>query len=90
MKTFELNENEKSLLFKQDEVTKSDGGWQSLMVNLQNQFNEQTMVINLDEKILEKIPRYAYKYGQGGWENRLTGIFYRHMRQKFDDYKNNQ
>ena len=79
MKRFILNEEEINLLFKQDPETKGEGGFQSLMVKLQNQFNPEIKEIELDVEDLERIPRYAFDYGNGGWENRLVGIFSRHM-----------
>lgn len=70
-----LNPEEISILFRQDPRTKGDGGYQGLLVKLQRRIDRVTGVIDLKSDDLEKIPRYAFNYGQGGWENRLVGIF---------------
>ena len=44
---------------------------------LQKQFDESTNTITLYDDDLEKIPRYAFNYGHGGWENTLKIIFER-------------
>jgi hypothetical protein len=46
-----------------------------LLVNLQRKVNRATNVISLDLRDLERIPRYAFDYGRGGWEDRLSFIF---------------
>ncbi len=79
MITLTLNESEQEFLFRQDPSARKDGGWQSLLVKLQDQFDETTMVITLDDRDLERIPRYAFNYGNGGWEGRLSGVFGRHL-----------
>lgn len=79
MNRYILNDTERELLFRQDQDTGGDGGWQRLLVKLQTQFNIQTMEIDLDASNLERIPRYAFDYGNGGWERRLRGIFERHL-----------
>lgn len=72
-----LNQQELNCLKLQAENTASDGGFQSLMVKLQNQLNGNEL--NLDEQDLKRIPRYAFQYKNGGWENRLKTIFQRHL-----------
>ena len=79
MVTYTLNTEEQEYLFRQDPAARSDGGWQSLLVKLQDQFNPATMEITLDDRDLERIPRYAFDYGNGGWEGRLSGVFLRHL-----------
>ena len=79
MPSFTLNQSEQDFLFRQNPNTASDGGWQSLLVKLQNQFDPQTMLIQLDAVDLERIPRYAFDYGNGGWEGRLVGVFGNHL-----------
>lgn len=64
-------------LFLQPSSTGSDGGYQSLLVGLQGQINRSTGELRLYASDLERIPRYAFDYGNGGWENRLTAIFAR-------------
>lgn len=64
-------------LFIQAPHTESDGGYQSLLVGLQRRVDRTTGKLKLTAKDLERIPRYAFNYGNGGWENRLTAIFSR-------------
>ena len=79
MPTYTLNTMEQEFLFRQDAAARSDGGWQSLLVKLQDQFDPTSMQITVDDRDLERIPRYAFDYGNGGWEGRLSGIFSRHL-----------
>ena len=72
-----LNAGEMGRLFKQDPATKGDGGWQRLLVELQEKADPSTGVIDLDGDDLEKIPRYAFDYKNGGWEDTLIAIFSR-------------
>jgi len=79
MRTFILNQDEIILLYRQDPRTENDGGWQKLLIKLQQKFNRDNSEITLDDDVLEKIPRYAFDYKNGGWEDRLKGIFSRHL-----------
>ena len=72
-----LNKAEVARLFQQDPSTKRDGGWQSLIVGLQAKLDRSTGSIDLDAKDLERIPRYAFDYNTGGWEDTLIAIFSR-------------
>lgn len=72
-----LTENEIEELLKQDPSTAKDGGFQSLLVKLQGKLNRTTGFIHLDDDDLTRIPQYAFKYGNGGWETRLKAIFER-------------
>lgn len=74
-----LNEAEYEVLLRQDPTTRDNGGYQRFLVSLQERTNEQTMELELTDEDLEKIPRYAFDYGQGGWEDRLIHIFGRHL-----------
>jgi hypothetical protein len=74
-----LNAGEMEILFRQDPGTARRGGYQSLLVRLQRNTNRQSGALTLTETDLEKIPRYAFIYGNGGWEGRLRGIFERHL-----------
>lgn len=65
------------VLFRQDPDTAKDGGWQSLMVRLQGKCDRITGHITLDAKDMEQIPKYAFDYKNGGWEDRLIAIFSR-------------
>jgi hypothetical protein len=75
MKTITLTPVQATLLHQQHPGTETGGGFQSLLVKLQRQYNPATNELTLDDSDLERIPRYAFDYGQGGWENRLAGIF---------------
>lgn len=70
---------EMSELLKQDPSTRSDGGFQALLVGLQDKLNKTTGKLSLSADELEKIPRYAFDYKNGGWEDRLKGIFAREL-----------
>lgn len=72
-----LSQTEIDRLFQQDPRTEGDGGWQKLLVTLQKKTDRSSGVINLGPDDLEKIPRYAFDYKQGGWENTLIAIFSR-------------
>jgi hypothetical protein len=77
MRTARLNEEEKNILLRQDPATETDGGFQKLLVTLQYLVDEKSGAIELPEVLLERIPRYAFDYGNGGWESRLKSIFSR-------------
>ena len=70
-----LSLSEVAELFIQPPATRGDGGYQSLLVSLQKSINRTTGELDLTEEDLERIPRYAFDYGNGGWENRLVAIF---------------
>lgn len=77
MRTARLNEAEKNILLRQDPASETDGGFQKLLVTLQYLVDEKSGVIELPDVLLERIPRYAFDYGNGGWESRLKSIFSR-------------
>ena len=70
-----LNAAELAALDKQDPATEKDGGYQTLLVGLQSRVNRATGELVLTGRDLERIPRYAYDYKRGGWQNRLERIF---------------
>jgi len=70
-----LTHGEMDALFLQDPGTEGDGGFQSLLVKLQGRVNRTTGEIILTSVLIERIARYAFDYGNGGWEKRLVGIF---------------
>jgi hypothetical protein len=70
-----LNSDEVAELRRQDVSTKGNGGWQSLIVALQAKLSPTTPELQLDNDDIERISRYAFDYGNGGWENRLQKIF---------------
>lgn len=72
-----LTPSEITILFRQDPKTEKDGGYQKLLVSLEKRINRSTGEIDLTPDDLEKIPRYAFDYKIGGWEDRLVGIFSR-------------
>ena len=74
-----LDEKEVEELLKQDPAKAKDGGYQAFLVRLQNKLNKTTRQLHLEQDDLEKIPRYAFDYGNGGWENSLKTIFQRHL-----------
>jgi hypothetical protein len=55
--------------------TAQNRGFQSLLVRLQSSLNRTTGELTLSDEDLDRIPRYAFKYQNGGWQNRLTSIF---------------
>ena len=77
MQTITLNPSEIAVLDRQDPMTERDGGFQKLLVDLQYSLNRKTGALALTDDHEEKIPRYAFDYKNGGWEDRLKGIFSR-------------
>ncbi|HCC00929.1 MAG TPA: aspartyl-tRNA synthetase [Ruminococcaceae bacterium] len=75
--TIILNHIEMSELLIQNPDTKKDGGFQSLLVSLQERLNKTTGAITLEDTDLERIAKYAFDYKNGGWEDRLKSIFQR-------------
>lgn len=49
------------------------------MITLQYLLDESSGRIELPDVLLERIPKYAFDYGNGGWENRLKTIFARSL-----------
>lgn len=74
-----LSAGEMDALFLQDSRTRRNGGYQSFLVKLQEKTNRATGALSLSDSDLERIPRYAFDYGNGGWEGRLKSIFERHL-----------
>ncbi|TMP89873.1 MAG: aspartyl-tRNA synthetase [Verrucomicrobia bacterium] len=77
MQTVILTPDEIEILDRQDPVTERDGGFQNLLVELQGSLNRETGALSLTDEHEEKIPRYAFDYKNGGWEDRLIGVFSR-------------
>ena len=77
MVTVKLNAQELAVLYRQHPSTKSKGGWQRLLVTLREKVNPATRALTLSFADIERIHRYAFVYGNGGWENRLRSIFQR-------------
>lgn len=76
----ELSQSEKSVLFKQDPTTKDRGGFQALLVKIQSH-TDITGRLFLTAALINRIRRYAFCYGNGGWEKRLMSIFSRTLGQ---------
>lgn len=70
-----LNQGELSTLFSQPPETKSNGGFQALLVKLQTKVNQLSGTIVLSDHDIERIFRYTWKYRNGGWQNMLCNIF---------------
>ena len=70
-----LSADEIAELDKQDPATRGDGGFQSLMVSLQERVNRSTGELHLTADDLRRIPMYAFDYRNGGWEDRLKRAF---------------
>ncbi|MDE0344247.1 MAG: hypothetical protein OXH76_00690 [Boseongicola sp.] len=78
-RTVKLTTEEIAELDLQDPHSKRDGGFQSLMVDLQNRLDRDAHELSLSDGDLERIPRYAFDYKNGGWQNRLVQIFGREL-----------
>lgn len=74
-----LTDEEAAELLRQDPDTEKEGGFQGLFVKLQRQLDQATNELHLDDDDLERIPRYALRYGRGGWENLFIRIFGDHL-----------
>jgi hypothetical protein len=72
-----LNHSEAEVLLGVDQATRSNGGFQSLLCKLQDQLDRGTLEITLSDSDLERIHRYAFDYGNGGWEGVLMSVFQR-------------
>lgn len=59
--------------------TPGRGGWQSLMRLLRRKLDSRTGIMVLTNLEIDRIFRYAYAYGNGGWEKRLRRIFGSHL-----------
>ena len=76
MTTIQLNTEERTTLFLQRPGR--SGGYQNFLLSLQARLrSDGSLTLTLED--LERIPRYAFDYGSGGWENRMKTIFARHL-----------
>ena len=67
-----LNDEQKNELRKD---ISGNGGFQSLMIELQNKFDSSASVLIINnQELLEKVIKYAYQYKSGGYQNRLKKI----------------
>lgn len=60
-----------------DRPLRGSGGFQNLLRQLRRKLVRATGQLDLDRYDLERIPRYAFDYRNGGWEDRLISIFSR-------------
>lgn len=74
MRTIYLSPAEIRIL---DRHIAGSGGFQSLLRRLRRRVIRATGQLDLDASDLERIPRYAFDYRNGGWEDRLIAIFSR-------------
>jgi hypothetical protein len=79
-----LNDDEFDALMQQDPESRSEGGFQSLLVTLQDNTDPHTKILVLPVHLIERIKRCAFNYGQGGWENTLKRIFSRSLGESLD------
>lgn len=79
-----LNGSEFAAVQVQDPSSRGDGGFQSLMVTLQDLTDPETRTMTLPRHLVPRIRAYAFDYGNGGWEDRLVEIFGRHFGPKLD------
>lgn len=77
--TVRLNEQEIRVLDRQHPSTRRRGGFQSLLVGLALRVERETGRLVLTSRDIERIGRYAFDYGNGGWENRLRYVFERSL-----------
>jgi hypothetical protein len=77
-----LNKDEIALLFRQDPSARSDGGFQNFIVKLQSKLDQPSGILELSDDEIDRIARYAFDYGSGGWEKLLVGVFGRVLGEK--------
>jgi MinD-like ATPase involved in chromosome partitioning or flagellar assembly len=74
-----LTDAERKALLQQDPKTKSLGGFQAFLVNLQKKVQGDTNRLALTIRDRERIARYAHDYRSGGWQARLKKTFGRSL-----------
>jgi hypothetical protein len=62
-----------------ENATRGTGGWQSMFVGFQRNFNKATGEIRLTAKQRATIFHYYHSYGGGGWQERVKRIFRRQL-----------
>lgn len=57
-------------------VTQDTGGWQEIMreINRRMRKTESGYLLTVDAEVIAKVERYAYDYGNGGWQNALRAV----------------
>jgi hypothetical protein len=74
-----LTTDEIGELDRQRPSTRSDGGFQGMLVDFAFRVNRRTGRLDLTPRDIERIPRYAFDYRRGGWQKRLQRIFGRSL-----------
>jgi hypothetical protein len=74
-----LEPHEIEILDRQNPSTAGDGGFQKFMVDLQKAVRRGTRELKLSDEDLERISHYAFDMKNGGWQDRLVGIFGRSL-----------
>jgi cellulose biosynthesis protein BcsQ len=69
----DLEPDELSALKEQDPQSRAGGGFQALLVSLQEKVTNGILKLSLSDR--ERIARYAHDYKSGGWQGRLKTIF---------------
>ena len=82
--SIQLNDDEFDALMEQDPASRHEGGFQSLLVTLQDNTDPHTRILVLPVHLLERINRYAFHYEQAGWESTLKRIFARTLGDSLD------
>ena len=78
-----LTLGESDMLRQQDPKTATRGGFQAFLVELGRRISDPSNEIELDDRDLERINRYATQYGGGGYETRMFKIFGRTLGENF-------
>ena len=71
----QLSTDDLNDLNRQDPGTAGDGGFQGLLVKLQQQADPKNRELRLEDTDVERIRRYSKQYGDGGWQHRLLRVF---------------
>ena len=69
---FDLNESEFQELTR---AVNGTGGFQDFLRRLQAQTSPAVKIVRLTPQDIDQLPHYAFDYKQGGFEDRLLGIF---------------
>lgn len=67
-----LSEKQLSTLLR---PARGQGGYQAFLEKLKHQVDLGSRLLCLSADDLEKLQRYVRRYGGGGWQARLRGIF---------------
>ncbi|MBV9782457.1 MAG: site-specific DNA-methyltransferase [Acidisphaera sp.] len=80
-----LSHDEMAELLRQDPSTREKGGFQGLLIRLQDRLNKISGQVSLTEEDMRRIHRYAFGFKSGGgWQRRLVTIFSRHLGPRLD------